>query len=221
VTAPSPEVQRALDALKHHDRPHVDADAMLKQFMARTAPITKPFRWAPWVAAAGLCVAALVTARVVSPRSPHHKIVTTPVVEHVEIQQPSTPQPVVEHHAAPSPPEVPVVAVAPPVVAHAQPQRVHTIATAPTADEWGVLRDVNQALQSHNHDRALRLLDQHAHAHPRSAAMPEAMAYRVRAHCMAGNVSVATAVARELRALAPSSPAAYSLRTTCAADGSH
>ena len=100
--------------------------------------------------------------------------------------------------------------------AHVGPRRV----APPTseADEWRILREADAALRAHDPERALTILGQHTTQHPRGVAGPEVLAYRVRAYCMAGRVDEARAVADELRARAPVSPAAYSLRATCVSD---
>ncbi|MFO0649232.1 MAG: tetratricopeptide repeat protein [Polyangiales bacterium] len=100
--------------------------------------------------------------------------------------------------------------------AHVGPRRV----AAPTAeaDEWRILREADAALGAHEPERALVILGQHTAQHPHGVAGPEVLAYRVRAYCMAGRVDEARAVADELRARAPVSPAAYSLRATCVSD---
>jgi Tetratricopeptide repeat len=96
------------------------------------------------------------------------------------------------------------------------PTRAPTITAAD--DEWRILREADAALGARDPEGALTILGRHTAQHPHGVAGPEVMAYRVRAYCMAGRVDEARAIAAELRAHAPSSPAAYSLRATCVSD---
>lgn len=213
-----PDIRRMLDAARAADRPaDVDREALLQKILAAPAP--RAAGEGAWVAAAGAVAAGAVAALLAWP----------------------TPAPV----PTPVPTRAPVVAAAPAVVTAPAPMRAPVApevarevarepAPAPAVaarraapaetsprdegDEWRIIRDADRALREHAPDRALAVLARHAVEHPRGVAAPEVLAYRVRAYCMAGRTVEAHAVAQELRARAPTSPAAYSLRATCAAE---
>lgn len=232
-----PSLRRAIDAVREHDAPgDVDREALLKKILAAPpTPVPAASKTLP-LAGASLVAVALLGAlvwRSAPPTSEHH---TTPRVTTSAPQiAPSAPRvvpgaPRVTPGAPRATPSVPQVAPstlsshvspvreAPAALrgAHAGPRRD----APPTAeaDEWRILRDAEAALRAHDPTRALQILGQHTTQLPHGVAAPEVMAYRVRAYCMAGRVDEARATARELRARAPVSPAAYSLRATCVSD---
>jgi len=210
-----PDIRRMLDTARAVDRPTgVDRDALLQKILA--APPTAPPRDGMWVAAAAALAVAAVVGVLAWPSAPEHRqpVELPPVAPVAAVEAPPAEAPARAPSAPVAAPSAPVVAPSAPVVAARR--------TAPpvraASDEWQIIRDADQALREHAPDRALAVLAHHAVEHPRGVATPEVLAYRVRAYCMAGRSAEAHAVARELRARAPTSPAAYSLRATCAAE---
>ncbi len=241
-----PSLRRAIDAVREHDAPgDVDREALLKKILA-SAPTPAPVatKTLPLVGAGVVVtVVALLGALAWRSTPPPAARLTAPRIETIAPQRaPSAPQSVPSApQSVPSAPQTaPTAPGSPPTPpqtaptalsahawpiqeapvgvpsAHVGPRRV----APPTseADEWRILREADAALRAHDPERALTILGQHTTQHPRGVAGPEVLAYRVRAYCMAGRVDEARAVADELRARAPVSPAAYSLRATCVSD---
>ncbi len=218
-----PDIRRMLDAARAADRPaDVDREALLQKILAAPAP--RAAGEGAWVAAAGAVAAGAVAALLAwptpaptpTPVSPTRApvVAQVPAVVNTPGPTPALPAPEVAREVAPAPASEP--APAPAVAA----RRAAPPEAPPRdeGDEWQIIRDADRALREHAPDRALAVLARHAVDHPRGVAAPEVLAYRVRAYCMAGRTGEAHAVARELRARAPTSPAAYSLRATCAAE---
>lgn len=227
--APS-DLRRMLDTARGLDAPAgVDRERMLQQLLTDVArPAAPRAVRAPHLAVAGLGVALVaLVALGLWPRAGSRPLARAPVTS-----PPVVAPLVAAPGVAPEPPhETPVVSpslspsvspsVAPHVaerssVASAVPRRASTPPASAQEDEWRIIREADRALRSHDPDFALAVLARHATQHPRGVAAPEVLAYRVRAYCMAGRHAEALTVARELRTRAPDSPAAYSLRATCA-----
>ena len=212
-----PDIRRMLDTARAVDRPTgVDRDALLRKILA--APPAPPTRDGVWVAAAGALAVAAVVGVLAWPTPPERvrPVERMPVAPVAAVVAPPAVAPV----AAPrAPVAVPSVAAVEPSVPAAAAHRAAPLVRA-AGDEWQIIRDADRALREHAPDRALAVLARHAVEHPRGVASTEVLAYRVRAYCMAGRAAEALDVARELRARAPTSPAAYSLRATCAAEPS-
>ncbi len=208
------DIRRMLDTARTLDRPTgVDREALLQKILA--APPPSPPRDGLWVAAGGALALAAVVGLLAWPDAPAKPptpapavAAATPIVAAVEPPAAVVRAPVV------TPTVAPVVA---PTVAPVVAARRAAAPVRAEGDEWQIIRDADQSLRDHAPDRALAVLARHAVAFPRGVATPEVLAYRVRAYCMAGRTAEALTVARELRTRAPTSPAAYSLRATCAA----
>ncbi len=203
MTEPTPSLRSDLDAVRAHDRPaDVDREALLQKILADVRPAPAPSHTPRALLGAGALALVLTgvgawrAARSAPPagaNAPRHDVGP-------QSQRANAPR----HD----------------VGAQSQPANAirHTVApraAAVAGDEWAMLREADGALQAHDPDRALRVLARHAAEHPRGVAGPEVLAYRVRAWCMVGRVDEAERIAAQLRALAPDSPAAYSLRATC------
>lgn len=211
-----PDIRRMLDTARAVDRPTgVDRDALLQKILA--APPAAPARDGLWVAAAGALALTAVAGLLAWPTAPERArpVERTPVVPVTAVVASPAVTPVAAPRAPVAVPRVPAEAVSAPAVAA---RRVAAPPAREAGDEWQIIRDADRALREHAPDRALAVLARHAVEHPRGVATPEVLAYRVRAYCMAGRAAEAHDVARELRARAPTSPAAYSLRATCAAE---
>lgn len=95
-----------------------------------------------------------------------------------------------------------------------------TVAPAdPLASELSLLGDAQVAFDHHHADRALRLLDGYAAAHPSGSLGVEALALRVLTLCALDRRDEAREFAARLRLEAPRSPSAGRVRSSCAGDG--
>jgi hypothetical protein len=96
-------------------------------------------------------------------------------------------------------------------------------AKAPEADdslapELALLREARTALDRHDPQTALSLLDRHAQRYPAGTLQQEQLAARARALCALGRAAEAAATARELARVAPGSPYLASVRAACGAE---
>ncbi|MFO0609371.1 MAG: hypothetical protein U0324_39770 [Polyangiales bacterium] len=213
-----PDIRRMLDAARAADRPaDVDREALLQKILAAPAP--RATGEGEWVAAAGAVAAGAVAALLAWP-TPAPAPTSVPTRAPVMVAAPTAVTAPAPTHALPAPEVTREVAREPAPAPAVAARRAAPPEASPRdeGDEWQIIRDADRALREHAPDRALAVLARHAVEHPRGVAAPEVLAYRVRAYCMAGRTGEAHAVARELRARAPTSPAAYSLRATCAAE---
>ena len=226
MTEPTPSLRSALDAVRAHDRPvDVDREALLQKILSDVRPAPAPSHAPRALLGAGAL--ALALAGVGAWRAQRQPPPPAPP-PHVGAGRAAT---ITAHDTTvPSHEVTSVRDVSAPSPTGGGGQGGGSVASAPAptrgggqgvgraraaGDEWAILREADGALQAHDSERALRVLARHAAEHPRGVAGPEVMAYRVRAYCMAGRTDEAERTAGQLRALAPDSPAAYSLRATC------
>jgi hypothetical protein len=86
------------------------------------------------------------------------------------------------------------------------------------APELALLRDARAALDRHDPQTALSLLDRHAQRYPAGTLQQERLATRALALCALGRGAEAAAAARELARVAPGSPYLASVRAACSAE---
>ena len=88
------------------------------------------------------------------------------------------------------------------------------------APELALLREARAALDLHDPQTALSLLDRHAQRYPAGTLQQERLAARALALCALGRGAAAAATARELARIAPGSPYLASVRAACGAEAS-
>ena len=112
--------------------------------------------------------------------------------------------------------ETPAVVAAPVPTPIGRPTSTSTSTPKSTLDqEVSLLREAHDALSAGDPNRALALLDEHAHRFPQSALEPERSAERVFAYCAENASDAARGAASSFLAAHPAGPLADRVRASC------